>query len=134
MQIVRGRAPDTTPTRNRTETFTGTVWGDPVPPTTAEHDTVNPATITTGTRTYRHHPTRGRLLDLAAGTGWVCPRGERQGVVRAGDLVWVPPGEQHRHGGTAETVPTHLAFSVGPTSRLEEVTEADYLVGQEVAR
>ncbi len=36
MQIVRGRAPETTPTQSRTETFTGTVWGDPVLPTTAE--------------------------------------------------------------------------------------------------
>ncbi|MHA6626477.1 hypothetical protein ACU61A_13660 [Pseudonocardia sichuanensis] len=34
MQIVRGRAPETTPTQNRTETFTGTVWGDPVLPAT----------------------------------------------------------------------------------------------------
>ena len=33
MQIVRGRAPETTPTQSRTETFTGTVWGDPVLPT-----------------------------------------------------------------------------------------------------
>ncbi|GAA2879452.1 cupin domain-containing protein [Pseudonocardia halophobica] len=134
MQIVRGRAPDTTPTQNRTETFTGTVWGDPVLPTTAEHNTLNSVTFTPGARTYWHHHTGGQLLVVTAGMGWVCPRGEEPQVVRAGDVVWVPPGEQHWHGGTADTVMTHLAFSIGPTTWLEEVAEGDYLAAVEVAR
>ncbi|MDT7567804.1 MAG: hypothetical protein QOG76_6428, partial [Pseudonocardiales bacterium] len=55
MQIVRGRAPESTPTQNRTETFTGTVWGDPVLPTTEEGNTINSVTFTPGARTYWHH-------------------------------------------------------------------------------
>jgi quercetin dioxygenase-like cupin family protein len=127
MQIVRGRAPDTTPSQNRTETFTGTVWGDPVLPTTAEGNTLNSVTFTPGARTYWHRHTGGQLLVVTAGRGWVGPRGEEPQVIRAGDVVWVPPGEEHWHGGTPDTVMTHLAFSIGPTTWLAEVTEDEYL-------
>jgi quercetin dioxygenase-like cupin family protein len=127
VQIVRGRAPDTTPSQNRTETFTGTVWGDPVLPTTTEGNTLNSVTFTPGARTYWHHHTGGQLLVVTAGQGLVCPRGEEPQVIRAGDVVWVPPGEQHWHGATPGTIMTHLAFSIGPTAWLEEVTQDDYL-------
>jgi quercetin dioxygenase-like cupin family protein len=114
VQIVRGRAPESTPTQNRTETFTGTVWGDPVLPTTE------------GARTYWHHHTGGQILVVTAGLGWVCPHGEKPQVIRAGDVVWVPPGERHWHGGTVDTVLTHLAISIGRTTWLDEVSDEDY--------
>lgn len=126
MQIIRGRALETTPTQSRSETFTGTVWGDPVLPTTAEGNTVNSVTFTPGARTYWHHHTRGQLLVVTAGRGWVCAHGEHPQVIRAGDVVWVPPGEQHWHGGTVDTIMTHLAVSLGPTVWLDEVSEDEY--------
>jgi quercetin dioxygenase-like cupin family protein len=127
MQIIRGRAPETTPTQNRTETFTGTVWGDPVLPTTAEGNTINSVTFTPGARTYWHHHSGGQILIVTAGLGWVAPHGEKPVQIRAGDIVWVPPGERHWHGGTAGTVLTHTAISIGPTTWLDEVSEEDYL-------
>ena len=130
MQIVRGRAPDSTPTQHRTDTFTGTVWGDPVLPTTAEGTTVNSVTFTPGARTYWHHHTGGQILVVTAGMGWVCAEGESPQVIRAGDLVWVPPGERHWHGGTATTVMTHLAVSIGRTEWLHEVGEDEYSKGE----
>ena len=30
--------------------------------------------------------------------------------MRPGDLVWIPPGEKHRHGATAITAMTHIAI------------------------
>ena len=125
MQIVRGRAPETTPTQSRTETFTGTVWGDPVLPTT-DGNTINSVTFTPGARTYWHHHTHGQILVVTAGRGWVCPHGEPPQVIRAGDVVWVPPGERHWHGGTTDTIMTHLAVSLGPTVWLDEVGEDEY--------
>jgi quercetin dioxygenase-like cupin family protein len=47
-------------------------------------------------------------------------------VIRAGDVVWVPPGERHWHGGTVDTVLTHLAISIGRTTWLDEVSDEDY--------
>jgi quercetin dioxygenase-like cupin family protein len=127
VQIVRGRAASGTPTQNRTETFTGTVWGDPVLPTTAEGNTINSVTFTPGARTYWHQHSGGQILIVTAGLGWVCPHGEKPGVIRAGDVIWVPPGERHWHGGTTDTVLTHLAISIGRTQWLDEVSDEDYL-------
>lgn len=129
MQIVRGRTPAGTPTQNRTETFTGTVWGDPVLPTTPEGNAINSVTFTPGARTYWHHHTGGQILVVTAGLGWVCPEGEEPQLIRAGDVVWVPPGERHWHGGTQGTVMTHLAVSIGKTVWLDEVSGEDYPAG-----
>jgi quercetin dioxygenase-like cupin family protein len=126
VQIVRGRAPASTPTQNRTDTFTGTVWGDPVLPMTAEGNTINSVTFTPGARTYWHHHAGGQVLVVTAGLGWVCPEGEQPQAIRAGDVVWVPPGERHWHGGTVDTVMTHLAISMGDTVWLHEVSEEEY--------
>jgi quercetin dioxygenase-like cupin family protein len=50
-------------------------------------------------------------------------------------VVWAPPGERHWHGGTAETIMTHLAVSLGTTGWLDEVSDADFLAAvAEVAR
>ncbi|MBO0850338.1 MAG: cupin domain-containing protein [Pseudonocardia sp.] len=129
MQIVRGRTQADTPTQNRTETFTGTVWGDPVLPTTPEGNAINSVTFTPGARTYWHHHTGGQILVVTAGLGWVCPEGEEPQLIRAGDVVWVPPGERHWHGGTDGTVMTHLAVSIGKTNWLGEVSAGDYPAG-----
>ena len=125
MRIVRGRAPEGTPTRHRTDTFTGTVWGDPVL-TTEEGNTLNSVTFTPGARTYWHSHAGGQVLVVTAGQGWVCAHGEAPQLVRAGDVVWAPPGERHWHGGTAETILTHLAVSIGKTSWLDEVTDEEF--------
>jgi len=126
VQIVRGRAHQGVATQNRTDTFTGTVWGDPVLPTTAEGNTINSVTFAPGARTYWHHHSGGQVLVVTAGLGWVCPYGERPQPIRAGDVVWVPPGERHWHGGTADTVMTHLAVSIGRTVWLGEVSDEEY--------
>jgi len=128
MQIVRGRAPGDVPTTARTDTFTGTVWGDPVLPTT-DGTAINSVTFAPCARTYWHHHTGGQILVVTAGMGWVCTHGEQPQVIRAGDVVWVPPGERHWHGGTTETIMTHLAVSIGPTVWEDEVDEADYRKG-----
>ncbi|GAA4551392.1 cupin domain-containing protein [Pseudonocardia xishanensis] len=131
MQIVRGRAAGSAPSQSRTDTFTGTVWADPVLPTT-NGNTMNSVTFCPGARTYWHHHTGGQILVVTAGRGWVQSLGEPPQVIRAGDTVWVPPGERHWHGGTADTIMTHLAVSIGPTVWLDEVAEDDYLAALSV--
>ncbi|MQA95003.1 MAG: cupin domain-containing protein [Streptosporangiales bacterium] len=123
MQIVHGRAGR--PVEQRGATFTGVVWGDPVLPST-DGTTVNSVTFTPGARTYWHHHERGQLLVVTAGSGWVCPHGEEPQPITVGDVVWVPPGERHWHGAGRDSIMTHLATSLGTTTWLEEVAEAEY--------
>ena len=124
MKIVHGRA-DGAVTEARGATFTGTVWGDPVLPTT-EGNTINSVTFTPGARTFWHHHERGQILVVTAGTGWVCTHGETPQPLTVGDVVWVPPGERHWHGAGPGSIMTHLAVSLGTTTWHDEVSEDEY--------
>lgn len=124
MHIVHGRAPGAV-AEARGGTFTGTVWGDPVLPTT-DGTTVNSVTFTPGARTFWHHHERGQLLVVTAGTGWVCTYGGPPQPLTVGDVVWVPPGERHWHGAGPGSILTHTAVSLGTTTWLDEVSETEY--------
>jgi quercetin dioxygenase-like cupin family protein len=126
MHIVRGRAATDRPTRRRAKTFTGEVWADPLLSGTPEGHSVSSVTFTPGARTYWHAHTGGQILVVTAGMGWVCAEGAQPEVVRAGDVVWTPPGERHWHGATPNTILTHLGISLGPTNWLDEVADSDY--------
>lgn len=124
MIIVPGRASGQ-PTAQRGETFTGTVWSDPVLPA-SDGVMINTISFQPGARTFWHRHERGQILHVLAGTGLICTEGESPRRLRPGDVVWVPPGERHWHGATAHTVLTHMAVSLGVTEWAEEVAEADY--------
>lgn len=127
MQVIRGRAEGAV-SAVKGDTFTGTVWGDSVLPTTeVDHNTINSVTFTPGSRTHWHEHSRGQILIVTAGEGFVCPAGENAARIRAGDVVWVPPGERHWHGATATTVMTHLAISIGATSWSDEVGDDEFV-------
>jgi mannose-6-phosphate isomerase-like protein (cupin superfamily) len=99
---------------------------DRVQPGPRTHRRARPADRRGHRERHGHHHTAGQILVVTAGFGWVCTHGERPQVIRAGDVVWVPPGERHWHGGTADTIMTHLAVSLGPTVWLHEVSEDEY--------
>lgn len=124
MRIIRGRAPEAA-SGQRTETFTGTVWSDPVLPTT-DGVTVNNVFFTPCARTHWHRHEHGQLLHVTAGSGLICSEGGEPEAIRAGDSVWVPPGETHWHGGSADSYMLHLAVSLGTTHWSVPVTDAEY--------
>jgi quercetin dioxygenase-like cupin family protein len=121
MEIVRGR-PDGAGSGRAEKTFVGEVWKDPVL-SAAEGVVVNTITFTPGSRTFWHQHERGQLLQVVAGTGLVCVRGEQPQLLHVGDTVWVPPLETHWHGGTADTLLIHVAISLGRTTWFEEVAD-----------
>lgn len=123
MQIARGRPPQTS-TEQRTETFTGEVWADPV--IRNDRVTVNNIFFPPGCRTFWHHHEHGQLLHVTTGLGLICSEGERPHLLRPGDTVWIPPGERHWHGGTPCSCMAHVAMSFGVTTWHGEVDEADY--------
>jgi quercetin dioxygenase-like cupin family protein len=62
--------------------------------------------------------------------GWVQREGGDKKAIKAGDVVWTPPGVKHWHGATAAESMTHIAIqeSVGgtPVHWLEKVNDEQY--------
>lgn len=124
MIIVPGRSHEL-PTDRRDATFTGTVWADPVLPTT-DGVTVNTVFFSPGARTFWHHHEKGQLLQVVAGAGLICSDHGRPHVLRPGDLVWAGPMERHWHGASPNAFMTHFSLSLGVTTWGDEVLETDY--------
>lgn len=127
MKIIHGRAPDAV-SEQRTATFTGTVFADPVL-APEEGVTVNSVWFAPGARTHWHRHDRGQILIVTSGRGWVGDRQGERGGIRAGDVVWISPGEEHWHGADPGSYLVHTAISLGGHEWLEPVEEQDY-VGQ----
>ena len=124
MEIVRLHSPGAH-SAARTDTFTGTVWMDPVLPV-VDGVMANMVFFAPGARTYWHQHERGQLLQATAGSGLVCSAGGPVVRLNPGDLVWVPPGEPHWHGGSDDSYLVHLAVSLGTTTWAQPVTDEEY--------
>jgi quercetin dioxygenase-like cupin family protein len=125
MEIIKAGGKN--PSEQRTATFTGTVYGDPV--LSADGTTVASVCFAPASRTYWHSHERGQLLHVVSGRGLICTAGETPRAIGSGDVIWVPPGERHWHGGGPDTMLLHLAVSLGTTSWAEPVSDAEYLAG-----
>jgi quercetin dioxygenase-like cupin family protein len=127
MKINRGRESGAT-SEQRTATFTGEVWADPV---MAETDGVVVANVffTPGARTHWHRHERGQFLVVTSGEGRARTRDGGGGKLTAGDVVWIPPGEEHWHGAAPGSYMLHLAISLGEADWLEPVTDEEYEEG-----
>lgn len=90
------------------------------------------ATVTfePGARTAWHTHPLGQTLIVTAGSGLVQRWGEPAVAIRAGDVVWIPPGEKHWHGATPTIAMTHIALQERLDGRaadwLEHVTDEQY--------
>ena len=112
--------------------FTGTVWFDPVveAPEPARLRALR-VSFEPGARTNWHTHPLGQTLHVLSGSGLICLRGEAPRVIRSGDTVWIPPGEEHWHGAAPETGMVHLAMQEAEEGKtadwLEPVGDAEYL-------
>jgi quercetin dioxygenase-like cupin family protein len=79
--------------------------------------------------TWHTHPL-GQTLIVTAGCGWAQREGGPVEEIRPGDVVWIAPGEKHRHGATATTGMTHIAIQEKQGGKavdwLEHVTDEQY--------
>ena len=124
MKINRGREAGLK-SEQRSATFTGEVWADPVLEQTGGV-MINSVFFATGARTYWHRHEHGQVLYVTSGQGRVYARDGVGGTIRAGDTVWIPPGEEHWHGAGSDSYLVHLAVSLGKSEWLDEVSEEDY--------
>ncbi len=113
------------------EWFTGTVWQDPIveAPAPARLRALR-VTFAPGARTAWHTHPLGQTLHVVVGIGLIGLRGAAPRLIRPGDTVWIPPGEEHWHGATPDTMMSHVAMQEaldGQTADwLEHVSDDDY--------
>ena len=112
------------PSGLRSATNTGDVWSDIL--LNAGNARAINIMFPPGARTHWHAHERGQLLFVVAGYGLICTAGQAPAPLRAGDWVWIPPGERHWHGASPTTFLTHTAISLGATQWADEVSADDY--------
>jgi quercetin dioxygenase-like cupin family protein len=124
MDIIRDRSSQGR-VEQRHETFTGSVWGESL---LAPSDGVAMSTVYfgPGARSYWHRHDGGQILQVTSGEGLIVARDGSVARVRAGDLVWAPPGEEHWHGARSDSFLVHTTVTVGATAWLDEVTADHY--------
>lgn len=112
----------------RSATFTGTVWADPIMPAT-DNVAINNVFFAPGGRTHWHSHESGQVLNVVAGSGWVCKEGQPPQPIRTGDVVWIAPNERHWHGAGDKSYMLHTATSLGKTTWAQAVSDQDYAAG-----
>ncbi|KQQ11780.1 cupin [Methylobacterium sp. Leaf123] len=111
--------------------FTGRVRVDPLF-SASEPARTGGALVTfePGARTAWHIHPLGQTLIVTAGVGRVQREGGPIEVIRAGDVVWFPPGEKHWHGANQTAAMSHIAIQEARDGStvdwLEKVSDAQY--------
>jgi len=123
---------DERPTRRGpADYFTGTVWQDPIVTTAAPaRVAASRVAFEPGARTAWHTHPLGQTLYVLFGVGRVQADGGPVREIRAGDTVWIPPGEKHWHGAAPDHGMVHIAMHEALDGSyvewLEKVSDADY--------
>jgi quercetin dioxygenase-like cupin family protein len=90
-------------------------------------------TFEPGARTVWHTHPLGQTLVVLSGTGWTQCEGQEIVEIRAGDVIWCPPGHRHWHGASATTAMTHIAVQEALDGKMvewmEPVDDATYRAG-----
>ena len=113
------------------ENFTGQVRIDPLfeapEPARATGALV---TFEPGARTAWHTHPLGQTLIVVSGCGWTQCWGGPKVEIRAGDVIWCPPGHKHWHGATSTTAMSHIAIQEALDGKavdwLEHVSDEQY--------
>jgi quercetin dioxygenase-like cupin family protein len=111
--------------------FTGTVWQDPIIEAPAPaRIRAGRVSFEPGARTAWHTHPLGQTLVVVSGLGRVQTWGGPIREIRAGDTVWIPPGEKHWHGASPTMAMAHIAMQEAldgvAVEWLEHVTDAQY--------
>jgi quercetin dioxygenase-like cupin family protein len=113
------------------EYFTGNVRVDPLFPAndsaafSGAHVTFEP-----GARSAWHIHPKGQHLLVTAGVGRTGEWEDKVDEIKAGDVIWCPPGVKHWHGASPTTAMTHIAITGRLDGKsvewMEKVTDEQY--------
>jgi quercetin dioxygenase-like cupin family protein len=120
VHVIRGSSADPQPARR--EIFTGEVHTHTyVDENMGKHLRLSLVRFSAGARTKWHTHAFEQALVITEGRG-VVATDEREHVVEPGDIVIVPAGERHWHGGTESSSMGHISITTpGETTVLEPV-------------
>ena len=94
------------------------------------NSSIGNVTFDKGARTNWHKHSGGQLLLVTAGEGRYQAKGKEIQILKAGDVVKIPPEVEHWHGATPDSWFSHLAISTNPqtskTTWLEPVNDEEY--------
>ena len=133
MRIIRAGSRPTV--KASSDYFTGTVWQDPIieadEPARARALKVSFEPMA---RTAWHTHPLGQTLHVISGVGLVGLRNKAPQFIKAGDTVWIPPGEEHWHGASATNSMAHIAIQEALDGRvakwLDKVSDNEYKLNQ----
>jgi quercetin dioxygenase-like cupin family protein len=119
-------------------TFTGDVYVTPIAGA-KDNSRLTAALVrfTPGARSNWHSHDAGQTLHGTDGIGLVVNRDGQVIRIRPGETVWTPPGEEHWHGATQDTLMAHYALldvsedGSDPTHWLEPVSDEQYRAAHE---
>jgi quercetin dioxygenase-like cupin family protein len=113
------------------EFFTGNARVEPLfaPKESAQYSGAY-VTFEPGARSAWHTHPAGQHLIVTQGVGLTQEWGGPIVEIRAGDVVWCPPGVKHWHGASPSTAMTHIALSGMVNGKnvewMEKVTDEQY--------
>ena len=113
------------------EYFTGNVRVDPLFPATDSAPFSGAyVTFEPGARSAWHIHPKGQHLLVTAGVGRTGEWEGRVEEIKAGDVIWCPPGVKHWHGTSPTTAMTHIAltgtFNGKNVEWMEKVSDEQY--------
>ena len=125
--------PRTATVKTPSSNFTGDVWLNPVFGGDGTSQlTCGLVRFTPGARTNWHSHPLGQTLYVISGVGRFQTKGGPVQEIRPGDVIWIPPGEKHWHGGSPTNAMTHIAMQEALDGNhatwMEPVTDAEYSV------
>jgi quercetin dioxygenase-like cupin family protein len=111
--------------------FTGAVRVDPLFQANVPTRTSGAyVTFEPGARSAWHTHPLGQTLVVTAGVGRVQQWGGPVEEIRAGDVIWTPPGVKHWHGAAPRAAMTHIAIQENLDGKavewMEKVGDAQY--------
>ncbi|MBE5102320.1 (R)-mandelonitrile lyase [Priestia aryabhattai] len=113
------------------EYFTGNARIDPLfSENDSSPDSGAYVTFEPGARSAWHTHPAGQRLIVTEGVGWTQEWGGPVKEIRAGDVVWCPPGVKHWHGASPNKAMTHIALNRAVDGQnvewLEKVSDEQY--------
>lgn len=126
-----GKAGAQASTKGPAANFTGDVVVGPLLAASASSKfSAGQVTFPAGARSAWHTHPAGQYLVITAGSGWTQEWGGQPVAIRAGDVVWCPPGVKHWHGATRTSGMSHVAMTGTVDGKnvdwMEKVADADY--------
>jgi quercetin dioxygenase-like cupin family protein len=111
--------------------FTGRVRVDPLYPANEQINASGSyVTFEPGSRSAWHTHPQGQYLVVVAGVGRTQEWGKPAREIKAGDVVWCPPGVKHWHGASSNVAMTHLAVTGTKDGKnvqwMEKVSDEQY--------